>query len=63
VRNDFEKLKTDYELVKNYEFKIQVLEKEIEALRSVLSEWECDKSQFTQWHAAQAFAEIRNHIK
>jgi len=41
---------------------LELLEKEIECLRSVISEWEYDKNVFSQMHAANAFAEARNHL-
>ena len=46
----------------DFNFYIKVLELEIEALRSVLSEWDIDLSQFTQWHKAEALAELKNHL-
>lgn len=56
----------------DHEFKIKLLEKEIEALRSVINElrnrsedndFPSDVDCYVQWHAAQAFQETRNHLK
>lgn len=52
-----------HQKLKDQAFRIQVLEREVEALRSVLSEWEQDKSCFVQWHTAEAFARVREVIK
>jgi hypothetical protein len=41
---------------------IQLLEMEIEALRSVLSEHEQDHSHFTQWQKAQAIDALKNSL-
>lgn len=43
--------------------KIELLEMEIEALRSVLSEWDEDKNCYHQFLKANAIREIFNHIK
>lgn len=42
---------------------VKLLEEEIAALRSVLSELDQDLNCYTQWHKAQAIAELLNHIK
>ena len=41
---------------------VWLLEQEIEALRSVLSEWDCDKMEYLQMHKAEAIRELFNHI-
>lgn len=43
-------------------FWIHLLEMEVQALRSVLSEFEGDKSEFTQMHKANAIEELKNHL-
>ena len=45
------------------ELKIKLLELEIEALRSVLSEYDGDKNHFTQMLKADAIQELRMHLK
>ncbi len=42
---------------------IWLLEQEVEALRSVLSEWDHDKSCYTQMSKADAISELFNHIR
>jgi hypothetical protein len=42
---------------------VLLLEAEIEALRSVLSEFEGDKSESTQMNKANAIDELKNHIR
>ena len=42
----------------NVELKIKLLELQIEALRSVLSEWETDKSCYTQMIKADAIEQV-----
>jgi hypothetical protein len=42
---------------------VLLLEAEIEALRSVLSEWEYDKRPFGQWQKAEAVRELKNHLR
>jgi len=54
---------TYYQLIRDLEFKIELLKREIECLRSVLAEYEGDKSEYVQMHAANAFAEIWRHLK
>lgn len=44
-------------------FWIHLLEMEIEALRSVLSEFEGDKSEYLQMNKADAIDELKNHLK
>lgn len=44
-------------------FYIKALELEIEALRSVLSEFDGDKLEYTQMHLANALAELRDNLK
>lgn len=39
-----------------------LLEKEVEALRSVLSEWDFDKSCYGQMLKADAIEEMKNHL-
>lgn len=41
---------------------IQLLEMEIEALRSVLSEYDKDHAQFVQWQKAQAIDGLKNSL-
>lgn len=43
-------------------FYIRLLELEIEALRSVLSEWDADKGCFTQMHKANAIEEMKKYL-
>lgn len=46
------------------ELRIELLEREVAALRSVLSEWESsDKTEFIQWHKAQAIRTLFNCLK
>jgi hypothetical protein len=47
------------------ELLIKLLEMEIAALRSVISELSEDKDVncLSQWHAAEAFKEAQNHVK
>lgn len=47
----------------NNELRIELLERQVAALYSVLSEWDEDKSCYTQWLAAEAIKEVLNHIK
>ena len=49
--------------VDDLKFMIYLLKMEVDALRSVLSEFEGDKTEFTQWHKAQAIDELKNHLK
>jgi hypothetical protein len=44
--------------VSNQELRIKLLELQIEALRSVLSEYEGDKMEYTQMSKANAIAEV-----
>lgn len=44
------------------DLRICLLEKEIEALRSVISEREEDPAIYSQWHKAQAIRELLNHL-
>ncbi len=44
------------------DFYIKILELEIAALRSVLSESEEPLDAYTQWHRAEALAELKSHI-
>lgn len=48
--------------MKDLELKIKLLELQIEALRSVLSEWHEDKHCYTQMIKADAIAEVLNHV-
>ena len=41
---------------------IWLLEQEVQALRSVLSEWPEDKSHFTQMQKADVIQELFNHL-
>lgn len=43
-------------------FWIHLLEMEVEALRSVLSEFDGDKRQFTQMIKADAIDELKSHL-
>lgn len=45
------------------ELYIKLLQLEIEALRSVLSEWDEDKSCYCQMLKADAIAELLNHLR
>ena len=45
------------------ELRIKLLELQVAALRSVLSEWEEDKSSYTQMHAADAIADVLRVLK
>lgn len=47
----------------NQELKIKLLEMQVEALMSVLSEYGSDHSEFTQWHVAETLAEVLLVIK
>lgn len=47
----------------NTEFKIELLKREIEALRSVISEWDIDKTCFTQMEVADACRRLLEVIK
>ena len=53
----------DFKRIKDLEFKIEILLREVEALRSVISEMDIDKECYTQWHTAEAFARVREVIK
>ena len=44
-------------------FKITLLQREIECLRSVLSEIDVPLSCYLQWGAAEAYREVRNYLK
>lgn len=48
---------TEHERLK---FWIHLLEMEVQALRSVLSEFDGDKNEFTQWHKAQTIDQLKN---
>ena len=52
-----------YKIKADLEFKVKLLEEEVEALRSVISELDMDTCCYNQWHKAEAIAELRNHIK
>lgn len=45
------------------DLRIKLLELQIAALRSVLSEWDCDKGHFLQMHAADILAEVLTVIR
>lgn len=45
------------------QFWVHLLQMEIEALRSVLSEYGSDHSGFIQWQKAQAIDELKNSLK
>lgn len=45
------------------ELRIKLLELEIAALRSVLSEFDGDKCEFTQWHTAEAISRVLEVLK
>ena len=49
------------------DLRIKLMELQIQALRSVLSEYGCkyetDHSEFTQWHAAEALERVLEVIK
>ena len=45
------------------ELRIELLKREIAALRSVLSEFEGDKCEFTQWHCAEAISRVLEVLK
>lgn len=42
----------------DYNLMIYLLGKEVEALRSVLSEWDADKSSYVQWIRANKIREV-----
>ena len=50
---------SEYERLK---FWIHLLEMEVEALRSVLSEFEGDKSEYAQMQKANAIQELKNSL-
>jgi hypothetical protein len=52
-----------YDTFDQLRFLITLLEMEVEALRSVLSEFEGDKSEYTQMHKANAIEELRNCLR
>lgn len=45
------------------QLKIKLLELEVEALRSVLSEWDADKTCYTQWIKADAIQQVLWSLK
>lgn len=45
------------------ELRIKLLEMQVIALLSVLSEWDHDKSCYTQWNKYLAIEELLNHIR
>jgi len=49
--------------VKEIQLRIKLLEMQVDALLSVLSEFEGDKTQFTQWQKYVAIKELLNHIR
>jgi hypothetical protein len=44
-------------------FYLKLLELEIEALRSVLSEYDEEHSQYAQWIKAEAIKELKNSLR
>lgn len=48
--------------VERLKFWIHLLEMEVAALRSVLSEFEGDKKEFSQMVKADAIDELKNHL-
>ena len=42
---------------------LKLLELEVEALRSVLSEFEGDKTEYTQWQTAERIARVLEVLK
>lgn len=46
--------------IERFEFWIHLLEMEIEALRSVLSEYASTHSEYTQWTKAQIIDQLKN---
>lgn len=52
IMSEFERLK----------FWIRLLEMEVQALRSVLSEFDGDKLEYLQMQKANAIAELKNHL-
>lgn len=49
--------------IERLRFWVYLLEMEIEALRSVLTEYGSDYSTFTQWQKAMAIDELKKSIK
>lgn len=45
------------------ELKLKLLQMEVDALRSVLSEYDCDHSIYTQWIKAEAIRAVLESIK
>lgn len=43
-------------------FWINLLEMEVEALRSVISEWERSPNEFIQWNKAQAIDALKKYL-
>jgi hypothetical protein len=48
--------------IERLKFWIHLLEMEVEALRSVLSEFEGDKSEYLQMHKADVIAQLKNTL-
>lgn len=45
------------------DLRIELLERQVRALRSVLSEIDCDKECFIQWRCAEVIEEMLHHLK
>lgn len=45
------------------DLRIELLERQVRALRSVLSEIDCDKECYIQWRCAEVIEEMLNHLK
>jgi hypothetical protein len=48
--------------IENLKFWVKLLELEVEALRSVLSEFDGDKTEYIQMHKANAIQELKNNL-
>lgn len=48
--------------IERLKFWLHLLEMEVEALRSVLCEYDKDHSQYLQWQKAQAIDQLKNSL-
>lgn len=49
-------------VISDLRLRVELLERQVAALYSVLSEWDQDKSVYTQWHKAEAIEQLLNHL-